>query len=304
MRLTYLSSMRLHYLMNALLNTLMKEKSQEVTSLNGISLSEKFSRYKSLCNVRPPYQISEEFLDNERRFFNEYRRWRPIRSIEAIEPLSTQYPSLHTPYQHILSLWQGDITTLEVDAIVNAANSEGLGCFQPSHRCIDNLIHTYAGVPLRLECHEKMKEIHTLKTGKAFITHAYNLPSKFVIHTVGPIIEEGKDTLPPHSPLNSSGEAVVVNESKKQDLVNCYWNSLKLAQEHHVRSIAFPCISTGLFRFPKALATKIAVDTVIRYLDTHEKDTEKNQPLFDRIIFNVYGDQDYAIYDHYIKNNL
>jgi len=261
--------------------------------LSETDFNEKFSIYKSLCNIRPPYEISEEYLNNEREFFQEFNKIRNIQTIENIEPISEKYPNVHTKYKDILSLWQGDITVLEVDAIVNAANSQGLGCFQPSHNCIDNLIHTYAGVALRLECNEKMKEIKYLETGKAFITSGQNLPSKHVIHTVGPMIEYNPSNIILQAEDSTSG----VSETKRQELANCYFNSLQLANENNLKSVAFPCISTGLFRFPQDLACQIAIETVIKYLDTHENN-------FERIIFNVYSDTDLAIYDKYIKNNL
>ncbi|OUM56641.1 hypothetical protein PIROE2DRAFT_18647 [Piromyces sp. E2] len=262
-----------------LINYLLKEQNQVIKELDTLDFKNKFNIYKSLCNMRSPIAISDEYIKNEEQFFQEYKKIRNIQSIDKILPLSQKYSSITSKYKNVLALWQGDITILEVDSIVNAANSQGLGCFQPSHICIDNLIHTYAGVALRLECNEKMKKIKNLETGKAFITSGKNLPSKHVIHTVGPIIEYN------------------VTESKKKDLVNCYYNCLELANKNNLKTIAFPCISTGLFRFPQDLACEIAVNTVIKYLDTHENN-------FERIIFNVYGDKDLLIYDNYIKNNL
>ncbi|ORX83281.1 A1pp-domain-containing protein [Anaeromyces robustus] len=241
-----------------------------------MDFNEKFSTYKSLCNVRLPNPISEEYLQNEKNFFQEFNKYRNIQTIDKIESISKIYPTVKNKYKDILALWQGDITTLKIDAIVNAANSDGLGCFQPNHVCIDNIIHTYAGVSLRLECNEKMKEIKYLETGKAFITGGHNLPSKYVIHTVGPIIQYS------------------VSESKKIDLANCYLNSLKLANEKKLKTIAFPCISTGIFRFPQDLASEIAIKSVIKFLDNNEN-------YFERIIFNVYSDTDLAIYDNKTK---
>jgi len=265
---------------NYLINYLLNENSQVLRGkLSEIDFSDKFNIYKSLCNIRSPIDISNEYLENEKKFFEEFNKTRNIQTVDQIVPLSKKYPTTSTKYKDILALWQGDITTLEVDAIVNAANSQGLGCFQPTHICIDNLIHTYAGVALRLECNEQMKKIHNLDTGKAFITSGQNLPSKHVIHTVGPIIE------------------CQVSDSKRQDLANCYLNCLKLADEHHLKTIAFPCISTGIFRFPQELACEIAIKTTIQYLDTHKNN-------FERIIFNVYGDKDLMIYDNYIKKYL
>lgn len=270
---------KLNTLITYLINYLLKENSQALGTLNEVDFSEKFNTYKSLCNVRLPNPITEEYLEKERDFFQEFNKYRNVQTVDAIAPLSKAYPTVNHRYKDILALWQGDITTLKIDAIVNAANSDGLGCFQPTHVCIDNIIHTYAGVALRLECNEKMKEIKYLETGKAFITGGHNLPSKHVIHTVGPIIQYS------------------VSESKKNDLANCYLNSLKLANENNLKTIAFPCISTGIFRFPQDLASEIAIKTVIKFLDTNEHN-------FERIIFNVYSDTDFAIYDSFIKNNL
>ena len=131
-----------------------------------------------------------------------------------------------------ISLWQGDITRLNVDAIVNAANSRGLGCWHPLHACIDNAIHSAAGLQLRQECNDILRG-GTIDTGDAIITQGYNLPAKYVIHTVGPIIATGIPTL-----------------EQERQLAECYRSCLRLAVEHECRSIAFCCISTGEFRFP------------------------------------------------------
>lgn len=168
-------------------------------------------------------------------------------------------------------LWKGDITTLKIDAIVNAANSQGLGCFIPCHKCIDNSIHSYSGVQLRLECYEKMKEIKQLETGEVFITKGYNLPAKYIIHTVGPIIYEE------------------VTDKQREELRNCYIHSLQLAKENNIKEIAFPCISTGEFRFPKEEACQIAIKAVKEYL-------AKNENCFEKIVFNVFTEEDYNIY--------
>ncbi|KAG4095696.1 A1pp-domain-containing protein [Neocallimastix lanati (nom. inval.)] len=270
---------KLNSQINFLIDYLLKEAS-EIVDYKDENFKNKFSLYKSLCNIRQPYNISNEFLEKEKEFFTEYNKTRNIQEVDSIKPLGEAFPNITNQYKNKLVLWQGDITTLKADAIVNAANSQGLGCFVPSHICIDNLIHTYAGVALRLECNEVMKKIdYNLETGKAIITSAQNLPSKYVLHTVGPIIQSR------------------VSESKINDLANCYRNCLKLAQEHSIKSIAFPCISTGLFRFPQALACEIAIKTTIEYLDTHDNN-------FEKIIFNVFGDKDLEIYREYIQKNL
>lgn len=154
---------------------------------------------------------------------------------------------------------------------MNAANSQGLGCFIPCHKCIDNSIHSYSGIQLRLECYEKMKEIKQLKTGEVFITKGYNLPAKYVIHTVGPIIYEE------------------VTDKEREELKNCYIHPLQLAKENNIKEVAFPCISTGEFRFPKEEACQIAIKTVKEYL-------AKNENWFEKVVFNVFTEEDNKIY--------
>ena len=170
-------------------------------------------------------------------------------------------------------LWQGDITTLEVDAIVNAANKALLGCFIPHHRCIDNAIHTQAGLQLRKECDEIMKEQGTFeKTGQAKITAGYNLPAKHVIHTVGPIIYR------------------VVEDDDKELLASCYRNCLKVSLKNNLKSIAFCCISTGEFRFPNDLAAEIAVAEVKKFF--------RENPTADlKVVFNVFKNLDKKLYE-------
>jgi len=173
-----------------------------------------------------------------------------------------------------LLVWQGDITRLKVDAIVNAANSQMLGCFHPLHKCIDNAIHSAAGVQLREECHQLMlKQGHEEPTGQAKITRAYNLPCKYVIHTVGPIIPNGIPT-----------------EFQKEQLASCYRSIMACADENRLESIAFCCISTGEFRFPNQMAAEIAVRTVKDYLTEHPDSSIK------QVVFNVFKDIDRDIY--------
>ena len=173
-------------------------------------------------------------------------------------------------------MWKGDITTLKIETIVNAANSQGLGCFFALHNCIDNQVNSNAGISLRLECNEimKLKNYH-LETSEAIITNGHNLPCKYIIHTVGPIIYEN------------------VTEKEILELKKCYINSLELAKENNIKTIAFPCISTGEFRFPKELASKIAVETVKEYLKT-------NEGYFEKIVFDVFEDSDYRSYFKYL----
>ena len=168
-------------------------------------------------------------------------------------------------------LWQGDITTLRCDAIVNAANSQLLGCFSPCHSCIDNIIHTMSGVQLRLACHELMQaQGHEEPAGQAKITPGFNLPAKYVLHTVGPII---------HDEVTPEAEAL---------LASCYRSCLALAEQKELSSIAFCCISTGVYSFPRERAAEIAVGTVEEYL--------RKGTRIRRVIFNVFTDADLEIY--------
>lgn len=214
---------------------------------------------RSLMNVRPPKEISEEFI----KIQDEYLR------AETADKGITDVNDL-TPVCDKLYIWQGDITTLKCGSIVNAANSAMLGCFVPCHKCIDNAIHTYAGVQLRLECSDiMMKQGREEATGQAKITKAYNLPCDYIIHTVGPIVRGG------------------LTEKDCELLKSCYIECLKKAEENGIKSIAFCCISTGEFHFPNEKAAQIAVSTITEYLKKSE---------IERVIFNVFKDEDRAIY--------
>lgn len=221
---------------------------------------ERFHLYRSLVNVRMPEPICEEFINTERKYLQGELAQRGITDINHLIPLKKD-----------IYLWQGDITTLKCDAIVNAANHQLLGCFCPCHACIDNCIHTFAGVRLRLKCSEIMKaQGYKEPAGEAKITPAYNLPSKYVIHTVGPIIKD--------------------NPCRKDEnlLVSCYRQCLKTADEYNLKSIAFCCISTGEFHYPNDKAAQTAVDTVEKYK------AETNSKI--KVIFNVFKKTDYEIY--------
>ena len=215
---------------------------------------------RALFNVRPPIPCDAEFL----RVQDEYLRE------ETFQKGVTDFATL-TPIRPDIYLWQGDITTLKCDAIVNAANSQMLGCFCPNHGCIDNAIHTFAGVQLRLDCAELMKKQgHEEQTGQAKITPAHNLPCRFVIHTVGPIVY-GRLT-----------------DKDCKSLRSCYCSCLKVADENNLKSIAFCCISTGEFRFPNERAAEIAIDSVKKYKAETQSEI--------KVIFNVFKDTDYKIY--------
>lgn len=222
---------------------------------------------RSLFNLRPPYPAAEEFLKVQDEYLSEVIRQRGVVESGKL-PAVKKNPKV--------TLWQGDITRLDCDAIVNAANSALLGCWQPCHSCIDNMIHTLSGIQLRIKCNEIMQaQGHEEETGKAKITPGYNLPCKYVLHTVGPIIS---------GPL-----------SKKdcELLAGCYRSCLELAAANEVHSLAFCCISTGVFRFPKEKAAEIAVETVTEFL---EKDETIRQ-----VIFNVFTEEDLAIYQRLLE---
>ena len=223
---------------------------------------------RSLMNVRPPMPVSEEFLQVQDEYLQELTREKGITDAGSLVPC---------PADSRIFLWQGDITTLHCDAIVNAANSQLLGCFQPCHSCIDNIIHTMSGVQLRLACHEIMqKQGYEEPTGRARITPGFNLPCRFVIHTVGPIV---------NGPLTPAHEEM---------LASCYRSCLDLARENGVSSIAFCCISTGVFSFPQQRAAEIAVRTVTAWLD-------ENPDAINRVIFNVFKDEDREIYENLLS---
>lgn len=216
---------------------------------------ELFHLYRCLVNVRQAQKTSHEFLDIQDAMLQEENQQKGIVEI---------------PHNERIVIWKGDITRLKVDAIVNAANSAMEGCFVPGHSCIDNAIHTYAGVQLRYDCHQIMQRQGVLEpTGKAKITKAYNLPSQYVIHTVGPIIQ---------GPLTSKDEAL---------LASCYEQCLSLAESYGLKSIAFCCISTGVFHFPQERAAQIAYHTVSEYL---------KHSSIEQVIFNVFKDSDESIY--------
>ena len=214
------------------------------------------SMLRALVNVRPPRPIGDDFLSVQDEYLQEEIAIRGVTDLDSL-----------TPVEGGIYLWQGDITTLRCDVIVNAANSGMTGCYVPCHGCIDNVIHTYAGIQLRLACAELMNsQGHEEPAGQAKLTSAYNLPCSYILHTVGPIIRR-----------NVSGQ-------DQELLASCYRSCLALAKENKIESVAFCCISTGEFHFPNELAGRIAVQTVRQY----KGDTE--------VIFNVFKDVDYQIY--------
>lgn len=215
---------------------------------------------RSLMNVRPPKPVSKEFLAVQDAYLQEEQAGKGVISLSDLSAV-----------QSGIYLWQGDITRLSVDTVVNAANSSLLGCFVPCHGCIDNAIHSAAGVELRLECSRIMEEQKTEEpTGKAKITKAYNLPCRYVLHTVGPIIY---------------GE---VTERDCARLSDCYRSCLELAAAYQLKSVAFCCISTGEFHFPNKKAAEIAIQTVQSWQRNNQNSLE--------VVFNVFKDYDYEIY--------
>lgn len=217
---------------------------------------------RGLMNVRMVKKSSAEFLNIQDAYLQEETAKKGVTDVDDL-----------TPVQPGLYLWQGDITALRCDAIVNAANSGMTGCYVPNHRCIDNCIHTFAGVQLRLYCEEMMEaQGHAEPTGQAKITPAYNLPCRYVLHTVGPIV---------------GGH---LTETHCRQLADCYRSCLSLAAENGLKSVAFCCISTGEFYFPNEKAAEIAVATVKEFLAQKETSVEK-------VIFNVFKDRDREIYE-------
>lgn len=257
-----------------LINYLLKESENLDLKENNI---DKKKLYRGLVNIRPAKPISPEFLEAEDEYLTEELNHQKVTNIDDIETVKEKYGECNIVNNDKICLWQGDITKLKIDAIVNAGNSQGLGCFVPNHNCIDNQINTFAGVRLRLACNEIMKNLnYNLETGKAIITDGYNLPATKVIQTVGPIIED------------------VVAEEKEKELADCYINSCALAVENGVRTIAFPCISTGVFRFPKELASKIAIQAVDKFLS-------ENADKLDKVVFNLWSIEDVIIYERNIR---
>ena len=243
--------------LNYLISYLLSERNDMDISIPTDS-KEKFDLYRSLVNIRPAKKISAEYLKAEDEFLQKLTAQKGITDIADLQPIENK-----------IYLWKGDITTLKCGAIVNAANSGMTGCYHPCHNCIDNCIHTFAGVRLRLKCAEIMKaQGHEEPTGSAKITPAYDLPCQYVIHTVGPIVQ-GRLT-----------------EKHCELLKSCYQSCLELAVQSGIKSIAFCCISTGVFGFPQDKAAEIAIQTVREFLKSHDIE----------VIFNVFTEKDYKIY--------
>ena len=269
---------RLDYLVKELCNDSIKYRDMIVKK------SEKRMIMRALMNIRMPKPISKEFLEVQDEFLQEESRKRGVVQLNDIPTLKVQY-GLENKYSNKISIWKGDITRLQIDAIVNAANSQMLGCFVPGHMCIDNAIHSFAGLQLRDECNEYMKKMRIKNkyydepTGSAVVTKAYNLLCKYVIHTVGPIV------------MN------YLTDDLKNDLRSSYRSCLNKAIENGIKSIAFYCISTGEFHFQNDEAAKIAIDEVTKFLSCYYN-------KLDRIIFNVFKGYDQEIYEKLLINNF
>lgn len=227
---------------------------------------------RSLMNIRMPRALAGDVLETQDAYLSARAEEKGVVRVADIPEV-----------QPGISIWQGDITRLATDAIVNAANSQMLGCFVPMHTCIDNCIHTFAGVQLRAECARQMNQLrirygpdYEQPTGVPMLTDAYNLPAKKVVHVVGPIVTGS------------------LTPDLEQDLRNCYRNTLDLCEENNLRSVAFCCISTGVFHFPNDRAAYIAVETVKEWMNEHED-------AVDRVIFNVFKDEDLRLYETLLR---
>ena len=248
-----------------LLNYLLGEYPEYGNLIIPSDLRGKRKLLRSPINFRPPLPLSEQLLEAQDEALKKQLYEKGIIELNK---------ACVSTIDRRLRLWQGDITRLKTDAIVNAANSQMLGCFVPLHGCIDNAIHSAAGIQLRLECNELMKKQgYPEPTGSAKITSGYNLPAKYVIHTVGPIITNA-----------------VVSGKDEIQLAHCYRSCLRIADEHSLRSMAFCCISTGEYSFPNQLAAEIAVKTVSEYFESYSASG------IETVVFNVFKDIDYTIY--------
>lgn len=249
-----------------LISRLLAEQPQYQTMTVPESDREQRELLRALLNVRMPMAASEEFLKVQDDYLQEELSEKGIVKLSDLQPMGKG-----------IYLWQGDITRLQADAIVNAANSGMTGCYRPNHACIDNCIHTFAGIQLRLTCAEMMEQQGFPEpVGRARITPGYNLPCRYVLHTVGPMVE-----------------GALTHEHREQ-LASCYRSCMELAEENGCGSIAFCCISTGVFRFPNEEAAEIAVQTVNEYKKT-------GSDL--KVVFNVFQDRDYETYRRLLREN-
>lgn len=236
---------------------------------------------RSLMNIRMPKELSDKTRELQDEYLKERVREKGVVTLADIPTIKEQ--GSDSSFADKISIWQGDITRLAVDAIVNAANSQMLGCFVPMHICIDNCIHTYAGVQMRYECNRQMNELrgrlgrdYEQPTAVPMLTDGYNLPAKKVIHIVGPIVNYN------------------LTPDLEKDLSDCYRNTLEMCLENGLKSVAFCCVSTGVFRFPNDRAAQIATETVKEWLSEHDGQ-------MDRVIFNVFKDEDKELYEDILR---
>lgn len=261
-----------------LIEYLLRENPQFANTPIPEDLTEQRNMLRALMNMRPPMPVSDEFLRVQDAYLQERAVERGIVDAESLYSFGEQGKRSLLFQQSGLTIWQGDITRLRIDAIVNACNSQMLGCFQPLHGCIDNFIHTYAGVQLRLKMNEIMQaQGHDEPTGQAKLTSGYNLPAKYILHTVGPVVR---------GPLRQIDCAL---------LRQCYLSCLRLAEQNDIHSIAFCCLSTGVFGFPQRPAAEIAVQTVQEFLQTSK--------AVQKVVFNVFKDSDREIYEQLLSAN-
>ena len=243
------------------------QEAGESLEVEGKTVEELKAKWRGLVNIRQPKVAPAEYVTLENEYLKEYHAPRVQTLADCLSTTNDQ-----------IKLYYGDLCELKVDAIVNAANSEMLGCFIPNHRCIDNAIHTFSGIELRSFCHHLMDEQGKKEpVGKAKITPAFNLPSKYIIHTVGPFLPPGQKVTP----------------LREQLLAGCYKSCLEAAREVGLTSIAFCGISTGEFGFPKEPASRIAVDTVKKWL------TETASTM--TVVFSTYTKEDQSIYQNYLS---
>ena len=240
-------------------------------------IEEKFKIYRKLNSLREPGFLPKSYIEEE-SFLSDLNYQKGIIELKDLKPVSHLINKIDSTLFKNIYLWKGDITRLKVNAIVNAANNRLLGCWQPLHNCIDNVIFSHAGVQLRNEMHEIMKKIGQYEeTGKARISKGYYLPSDYVIHTVGPIVS---------GPLT---------EKHKMLLSSSYMSVLKVAKENNVKTLAFCCVSTGVFNFPNDEAANIAIKTVVNFL-------KNNMDM--KVIFCVYKEIDEMLYNKKLKEKM
>lgn len=258
-------------LTDALLDLLLKEGFSESNFAD--LYGDKRKAIRALMNVRPPIPASAELLRAQDELLQVEFQDKNLVDVDSLPTIAEDFPNSATPHRDQLILWQGDITTLCADAIVNAANAAMLGCFHPLHNCIDNVIHSAAGIQLRLACKEIIQaQGHEEPTGSAQITPGFNLPAKYALHTVGPIVSGA--VTPEHARLLGSS----------------YHACLDLAAKTpSIRNVTFCCISTGVYGYPKEDAAQVAIRSVGEWLDEHPD-------RMDRVIFNVFTDEDLSIY--------